>query len=425
MSSESKIGAIRLWALAAGGMVGGGIYIALGVVISVAGQWAWLSFLISGVIAIITAYSYSLLSNKYESSGGAFEFLERIDRKSFAGSLSWLLIFGYTLTISVYAFAFGHYLAYAFRGGDMMIRCFVALAGGGLTLLNLRGLGKMTALEVVIVTGNLLALIILGVIGIFHWAPIELTAGAAPRPAYSALAGAAAIFVSYEGFQLLTYEYSQIKSPQKIFTKTLVSSAIFVVFIYILVALGAPMLTGALTIVEEKQIALSIAAEEIAPTWGLVIMTVAASFATAAAINSTLFSTGKLAQRIASDGELPKWFDHKNSHDVPSRGIIVVGTIATVLALLGSLSTLAEAASLIFLVTFSVVNWVAAKKTDGPKWLFYLAIGLSSLVGLILICRLIVVSWEALLGIVIISGLIFLGRPKLLESFEVEGGDND
>ena len=80
------------WSMAVGGMVGGGIFSVLGVIIGTAGQWAWLSFLIAGVIALISAHSYSQLSIKYSEGGGAFTYLRQIDHKGFAGSLSWILI---------------------------------------------------------------------------------------------------------------------------------------------------------------------------------------------------------------------------------------------------------------------------------------------------------------------------------------------
>jgi len=175
-SGAGKIGAVRVWALAAGGMVGGGIYVALGIVISVAAQWAWLSFVIAGVVAVISAFSYARLSVKYGKSGGAFGFLEKMDRDGLAGSLSWMLILGYILTISVYAYAFGHYVAFAFHGGEMLIRGLALLIGLGLVGLNLAGLGKMTSIEVVIVSGNLLILVVLAVWGMWRWAPVELVA---------------------------------------------------------------------------------------------------------------------------------------------------------------------------------------------------------------------------------------------------------
>ena len=117
-----KIGPFALWCLVAGGMVGGGIYTALGVVVALAGQWAWLSFLIAGFVALPSAVSYCRLTNHFGRSGGAFEFLEELERKGMAGSLSWLLLIGYVLTIALYAFAFGHYVAFAFHGGAMSTR---------------------------------------------------------------------------------------------------------------------------------------------------------------------------------------------------------------------------------------------------------------------------------------------------------------
>lgn len=130
--ANNKLGPVRVWALAAGGMVGGGIYISLGVVIAVSAQWAWLSFVIAGIIAVTTAYAYATLSNRYGRSGGAFEFLEEMDRTGLAGSLSWLLIIGYTLTIAVYAYAFGHYVAYEFGGCALLVRLLAIGAGVGL-----------------------------------------------------------------------------------------------------------------------------------------------------------------------------------------------------------------------------------------------------------------------------------------------------
>ncbi|MEJ2547968.1 MAG: amino acid permease, partial [Gemmatimonadota bacterium] len=57
MDSE-KMGLNATWAMAVGGMIGGGIFSVLGVVVSIAGPWAWLSFVIAGAIAFCTGLSY-------------------------------------------------------------------------------------------------------------------------------------------------------------------------------------------------------------------------------------------------------------------------------------------------------------------------------------------------------------------------------
>ncbi len=411
---KGSLGPVKVWALSAGGMVGGGIYIALGVVISLSVQWAWLSFLISGLVAAVTAYSYAKLSSKYKKSGGAFEFLEEIGKKGIAGGLSWLLILGYILTIALYIYAFGHYVAFAFNAGDLTIRILAISIGVGLVGLNLLGLGKMTSVEVVIVSTNLLVLLALAVYGLFHWNTLQLSTGMEPRSGWSSLVGAASIFVSYEGFQLLTYEYGKIKNADKTFTPILTSAAIFVVFTYILVALGAPMLAGALKIVEYKQVALSVAANHAWGFTGLVLLTIAAGFATAAAINSTLFSTGELIYRVAKDDELPRWFQHRNGSDVPARGIVAVGIIATLIAITGGLSSIVEAASLVFLSTFFVVNLIAARKTNINKALIYCTQGLLLTIGSVLIVRLALIHTIPLTVLVVTCVIILALRPLLV-----------
>jgi amino acid transporter len=113
------------WSMAVGGMVGGGIFTVLGVIIALAGGLAWLSFLLGGVIAFCTGYSYTALSTKFQRGGGAFDFLRQAKLADFAGGLSWVLIMGYALTISVYGYTFGHYLnavVGAERGSPRLLR---------------------------------------------------------------------------------------------------------------------------------------------------------------------------------------------------------------------------------------------------------------------------------------------------------------
>ncbi len=413
-NSQKSLNPMAVWALAAGGMVGGGIYTVLGVVIAVSAQWSWLAFVLIGCIALPSAYSYVFLTNKFKEEGGAFAFLEKVNDKTMAGNLSWLLILGYVLTISVYAYAFGHYVSFAFHGNPLVTRLLGAGVIIALVILNLAGIGKLSKVEIAIVSVNLLVLLAIGIYGVTQWDPDQLVAGIEPRPIWSIFIGGASIFMAYEGFQLLSYEYSKIKNPSKNFMPTLLSAVIFVIIVYVLVALGATMLGGASALVSFKQIALSVAAKKAWGGTGLVVMTVAAAFATAAAINSTLFSTANLSKRIANNGELPNWFDHTNGNEVPDRSIMVLGALSGILAVIGSLSSLVEAASLVFLFTFGVVNWLAYRESN--KWKVFPLMGviLTALVGTALVFRLAISKPVALGVLVLLIILIVLGRPLLL-----------
>ncbi len=180
-------------------------------------------------------------------------------------------------------------------------------------------------------------------------------------------------------------------------------------------------MAGALIMVEQKQVALSVAATRAAGLPGLVVMTVAAGFATAAAINSTLFSTGKLVVGVARAGELPQWLDHYNRCDVPDGPMILVGVIATALAIMGSLSSLVEAANLVFLGTFMVVNLICWKQMETARWVPMVGVVLGTLVAIVLVLRLMVSAPVSLATLLLVALLIFIGRPALLKRITPAG----
>lgn len=423
MSDDRNGGTLRwpsMSALVAGGMVGGGIYVALGVVVESAGRWAWLSFVVAGLLAVATAHAYAALSNHFETGGGAFEFLEEMDRGGAAGALSWVLIVAYTLTIALYAFAFGAYVAHAFGWPQVAARGLSLGVLGGLVLLNLRGIGQLRMVELVIVSANLVVLVVLGVVGVAAWDPAALVAPTGELPPWRAVTGAAAIFVAYEGFQLLTYEYEEIRRPQRTLQPVLVWSSTAVVGIYVLVAVGATMLAGAGQVVDNGTVALSVAASAAFGTAGLAVMTVAAAFATTAAINSTLFSTAQLAGRVAGDGELPAALDHRNDADVPDRAMLGIVAVAAVLVWIGSLAALVEAASLAFLTAFAAVHVIARRKDVGRAWVSWSALALGAVIGIVLLHRLATEKLVPLVIMLLLFAIAFGARPVLLQRVETE-----
>ena len=364
MDSE-KMGLNATWAMAVGGMIGGGIFSVLGVVVSIAGPWAWLSFIIAGAIAFCTGLSYVGLARRYDEGGGAFTFLREMDRPNLAGGVSWLLLGGYVLTMSVYAATFGHYIGDVAGFPGWIGRSLGGLVLLGLMIVNLRGVGDASGLEVFIVWAKLAVLFALAVVGLWRWdtgplVPTDFRGG----PGTSLLA-AASVFMAYEGFQLLTYDYDDIRNPERTLSRAVIMSILSVIAIYVAVALGATMLTGADTMIAKQEIALAEAGRAAFGLPGLIAVSVAAAFSTASAINATLFATGRLAAQVAHDGELPGWFESRNSAGVPDRAVILLALATLTLLAVGSLRELVESASLAFLSTFACVNAIATIEFEG------------------------------------------------------------
>lgn len=421
MSNKSdKLTFQATWSMAVGGMVGGGIFSTLGVVIGIAGPYAWLSFLCAGFIALISGYSYTRLAQKYKEGGGAFTFLLKLDLKHLAGASSWVLIVGYILTNAVYAFTFGEYFAHVFDLGPWFAR---TSAVGILVIfiaLNLRGAGEAGGVEIFLVWFKLIVLLGLAAFGLAQWEPVKLSQGVPDGSIALAVFGAASVFMAYEGFQLLAYDYGEIKSPEKNLPRATISSILIVIVVYIMVTLGVTMLVGADRVLAEKEVALSLAGREALGYSGLVIVTIAAAFSTGSAINSTLFATARLMQTVSKGGQLPRLFDHKNSNNSPDRAILLLGLSSAILVVVGTLNSLVEAASLSFLITFTIVNGLACYQSAGIRFISGLGTIASASATVVLSYRIYENNFASLsIFVFLILVAIFL-RPWLLSKISTE-----
>ena len=418
--SASKLGFNATWSMAVGGMVGGGIFSTLGVVIGIAGAWAWLSFAAAGCVAFVAGYSYVKLAGHYGEGGGAFTFLREINAKGFAGSLSWVLIVGYVLTNAVYAFTFGQYLGHVVGLGPWFPRAAAVAILALFIGLNLRGVGEAGGVEVFLVWFKLVVLVGLAGWGLAQWNPPMLSEGVPASGIGAALFGAASVFMAYEGFQLLTYDYDDIDAPKKTLPRAVLSAIFVVIAVYVVVALGTAMLIGADRVVENAEVALAVAGQQALGTVGLVVVTVAAAFSTGSAINSTLFATARLAHEVAKDGELPAALDHENGAGVPDRAVVGLGVFAAALAAIGTLSALVEAASLTFLFTFAVVCGLAFRERAGHRALTGFGALAATAATVALIVRLVGSDPLALAFLGGLVGIAVFVRPVVLRHVRTE-----
>ncbi len=408
--------------MAVGGMVGGGIFSTLGVVVGISGSLAWLSFVAAGIIALCAGYSYVKLAARFGEGGGAFTFLREANVRGPSGSLSWVLIFGYVLTMAVYAFTFGQYLGNVAGLGPW----FPRMAGVGIVVfflwLNLRGVGEAGGVEVILVWFKVFVLAGLAAVGMARWNPAMMSQGVPHAGIGSALFGAASVFMAYEGFQLLTYDYDDIRNPRRTLPLAVLSAIVVVIILYVAVAVGTAMLIGADRLVEHEEVALAIAGQQAFGIVGLVGVTVAAAFSTGSAINATLFATARLAHTVARDGELPAGLLHHNAAGIPDRTVVGLGVAAAVLAAVGSLATLVEAASVTFLFTFTIVCGLAFHERAGLRLVTGFGAVAGALASAALTFRLTRTDPLAIAFLVMLILVAIFGRPWLLRRVRVASG---
>lgn len=423
-AGSSTLGFNATWSMAVGGMIGGGIFSTLGVVIAISGSLAWLSFVFAGLIAMASGYSYVRLVSHYRKGGGAFTFLREIDKREFAGSLAWILIVGYVLTNAVYAFTFGQYIGHVLGSESWLPRAAAVAIMGLFIGLNLREVGEAGLVEVALVWFKLIVLVGLAGWGLAHWDAARLSEGIQSTGLHAAVFGAVSVFMAYEGFQLLAYDYEDIDTPERTLPRAVLSAIVVVIVVYVLVALGTPMLIGADEIVQHKEVALSIAGQRAFGMAGLVIVTIGAAVSTGSAINATLFATARLAANVAEHGQLPAALTHANAQSIPDRAVVALGILAAIFAAMSRLTVLVEAASLSFLVTFTVVNWLAFRLPAGNRLVTGFGTVSGAAASLALSVRLAETSPWSLASLALVVVVAVFVRPIVLRHSKTEHDDS-
>ncbi|GAA2027546.1 amino acid permease [Agromyces tropicus] len=344
-------------AMAVGGMIGGGIFSVLGVTVGLAGHLAWVAFAIGGLIALMTAHSFGALSMRAGRSGGLFVFLADAGHRSLGAMLSWLLMFGYVIALAVYGFTFGHYAANVLGLPEVAADAGSVLVLAVFLLINLRGVGASAWSEDLVVAVKLLVLALIAGVGLAHFSP-ERLAPASDLTVAGVFVAASSIFVAYEGFELLSYDYDDIERPRRTLPRALYLSVGLVAVIYVVVTIGTQMLVSDDQIVAQREVAFATAGQAALGTAGYWIATLGALLASSSAINATLFSTARQMHEVASAGELPAVFA-RSRRGLPVSALVLLAVFGAAFAMLPDIGSLLAFGSAMFLMVFGVTNALA------------------------------------------------------------------
>jgi len=372
-SGGKKIGYWEVTAIGVGGMVGGGIFAVLGLAVQLAHGGSPVAFAIAGIVALLTAYSYTKLSVALPSQGGTVSFLDRAFGSGvFTGSLNVLLWLSYIVMLSLYSYAFGSYGATFFSPESqvfwkhaLITASIVAITG--LNMLSANIIGKAESWIVGLKIAILILFVTVGLKGIH-------TASIAPQswsPPFELIAGGMIIFLAYEGFELIANTAEDVRNPVKTLPRANYSAVIFVIVLYILVAAVTVGNLPVAKIVAAKDYALAEAAKPFLGNAGFTLIAVAALLSTASAINATLYGAGRLSYVIAKDGELPNFLE-REMWDKPLEGLLITSVTTIVVANLFDLSSISTMGSAGFLLIFAAVNAANARlfdKTGSRRWI--------------------------------------------------------
>ena len=371
---------LEVTAIGVGGMVGGGIFAVLGLSVQLTKGGAPVAFLIAGIVALVTSYSYAQLSVTYPSQGGTVAFLDRAFGPGIlTGTINILLWISYIVMLSLYAYAFGSYGASFFPADSQLLWKHILITGSivaitGLNLLNARMIGEA---EDWIVLLKLVILFLFIVVGIWGVDSTRLLPQAWSSPVHL-VAGGMIIFLAYEGFELIANTAQDVRDAEKTLPRAFYSSIGFVILLYILVAIVTVGTLPVENIVHAKDYALAEAARPSLGQTGFTLIAIAAMLSTSSAINATVYGAARLSYVIAKDGELPAELERK-TWGKPIEGLLITSGVTVLIANLVDLSSISTMGSAGFLLIFAAVNSanvVLAANTKSKRSISLLGAGL-------------------------------------------------
>lgn len=410
-NNRGSMGVLGATAIGVGGMMGAGLYTLLGLAAKSAGVWLPLAFLIGGIVAAFSVYSYSKLGMTYPDRGGAAKFLLKgFGDGLFAGGLNVFQYLGWIIAMALYATGFSEYtcqLLHIGNSGWLYKAISIGLVAA-VVIVNLMGSKQVARAQTVIISFELV--ILFGFILLGLWKTHLPVASANHQGGFLGILSAAGLlYVTYEGFGVVTNAAGSMKNPRKDLPIALFLSLAIVMVIYILASFVVMTKIGVGNAVKNQGHALATAGQAMLGKPGLILVSLAALVATASAVNSTMFGDENLAIRIAKADEVPSLFGAMTKIG-GTWGLFITFILVSAFIIIFPLSSVGEMASLSFLLVYAMVNLGhlrLAKQTGANRWVLIGAVLLNLALFILLFTQTILnhetLTWVSVLILLAIS----------------------
>ncbi|MBW4693436.1 MAG: APC family permease [Lyngbya sp. HA4199-MV5] len=366
-----------VWAVGVGGMVGG-IFPVLGLAVQLTHGGAPLAFLLAGMIALMTTYSYVQLSLTYPNKGGTVTFFQHaFGNGLLSGTLNLLLWLSYLIMLSLYCSAVGSYgvSLWTHTAQPLWQHGLISAAVLGTTSINLLSAKAVGQAQRAIVGFKLAILLLFIAVGLghMHWHQL---APATWLPLPNLLTGAMVIFLAYEGFELIANTADDVVDPRHTLPRVYYAAVLFVVSLYVLVTVVTVGTSSITDIVAARDAALAQAARPLLGPLGVLLMTAAAMLSALSANNATLYASARFSATIAHGRRLTARLPTASAaRSLP--GLLLTSSLTLLLANLFDLARIATMGSAGFLLIFAAVNGTNARlaqTTRSRQWLSLLGV---------------------------------------------------
>jgi len=357
---------LNVWQVSIAGVgviLGAGVYALIGPAAAHAGNALWLAFVVSGIAAGLTAFSYARLGARQPRNSPEFQYTALAFGPRVGFVAGWLMLAADLLAAATVALGFGGYLGHL-AGIPILAGSLGLLAVVGVVMQ--LGIGQSVGLAVALTAIEAAGLVFIAVIGVPSWLEPDLLE--APRGLSGVWSAASLIFFAYLGFDELGNLAEEMHEPERNLGRALFIAMIGSTAIYVLVAVSAVALVPWRELAASSAPLALVAGRVLGPRADAALSLVALA-ATANTVLLLLVASARSVYGMASAGVLPSALGRVGRRATPWVATVAVLSITAALLFVGSLAEVAALTDGAVLASFALVNaslaWLACRGRTG------------------------------------------------------------
>jgi APA family basic amino acid/polyamine antiporter len=332
-------------------ILGAGIYALIGTAAASAGNAVWLSFAISAVVALFTAFSYAELSSMFPRAGAEYDYATAAVGEYIAFIVGWLIIFSGIVGAATVALGFGGYFSGLFGTGQILAAVSLILI---LTVLLIIGVKQSAMVAGIFTLVEAIGLILIIAAGLPRLGSVDYME--MPLGIGGVFTAAALVFFAYQGFEEMVKFSEETREPEKTVPKALMIALVICTALYILVCVSAVSVVGWEGLAGSDAPFAEVATVAWGPR-GADLLSVIALFATANTVLLMLLASSRISYGMARSGTLPGALSRVHlTRKTPYIAILAAALGAVLFLFAGDIGFVANVANFTLFVTFMIVN---------------------------------------------------------------------
>ena len=364
-----NLGVVQLTMISVGATLGTGILVVLGESVPMAGPGIWISFVIAGVAALLSALSYAEMAGMVPVSGSSYSYAYATLGEGVAWICGWCLLLEYAVSVAAVAVGAGQYVNETIAqfgltlpeaianppgdGGYVNVPAAVVVLFA--TLMLMRGAKESATLNTVLVLIKVAILIFFIIVAATAFKSGNFTP-LAPMGTAGISAAAATVFFSYIGFDAASTAGEEARDPKRDMPRAIVASMLIITLLYVAVAVFAIGARPWQWFSKSEAPLVEIVRQITGQPWAAFLFAVTSVLAIVSVVLAVLYGQIRILLAMSRDGMVPKVFGRVSTNGTPVHGTVIVGVLVAITAAFIPLGELADATSIGTLFAFALVG---------------------------------------------------------------------